>query len=177
MPPFLRDARLGSSFTEAADRLSEFAPSSFGQVLSSVVQSPFCPRLRGEQLRRSKTTIFLGVPATRQQTHAPRILLRPRSTQTRFTKIFRELGRPCPAYATPHEVACLHQKVQLRPCLFSQPHSGVSSTLGASQFCFGWTIARAPVAVVATTLPSSPQVPVSHVSSVRPLRPILVAVG
>ena len=156
MFPLVRQAGTGLRFPQADNCLSEFAPPSCGQVDSLVFRSPFRPRLRSEQLRRSKKSVFLGVPTIRQQAYASCILLRPRMSNTRIAKPLRELGRSSSTSATPHKTACLYQQMQLRPCLVSQRHGRMPNTLSASQLCSGWTITRVLATAVAAPLLPNP---------------------
>ena len=76
-------------------------------VVPLVALPPPGPRLHREQFRCSKKAIPLGVPATRQQTNATCVLLRPRMPDTRFAKLLCKLGCPRSTPAAPHEAASL----------------------------------------------------------------------
>ena len=82
-------------------------------VVPLVTLPPPCPCLRREQLPWSKKLILLGVPATRQETDASCVLLRPRMPDTRFAKLLCELGCSRSAPAAPHKAASLSQEVTL----------------------------------------------------------------
>ena len=78
-----------------------------------VALPPADPCLHREQFRRSKKTILLGVPTTRQQTDATCVLLRPRMPNTQFAKFLRKLGCSRSTPAAPHKAASLSQEVTL----------------------------------------------------------------
>ena len=119
-----------------------------------VALPPPRPCLRGEQLRRSKKRVFIGVPAVRQEAYTSRIFLRPRSSQTQLAKLLRELGRLCSTPAAPHEAARLHQRVSLRLCVLSQRHCRVPDALGAGQLRLRCSVARIPATRFTAPLPS-----------------------
>ena len=93
-----------------------------------VALPPPGPRFHREQFRRSKKAILLGVPATRQQTNASCMFLRPRMPDTRFAKFLRELGCSRSTPAAPNKAASLSQKVTLWPRVLSQCHRRMPHT-------------------------------------------------
>ena len=103
-------------------------------VVPLVALPPPCPCLHREQFRRSKKAILFGVPATRQQTNASCILLRPRMPETRFAKFLRELGCSRSTPATPHKAVSLCLEVTLWSCVLSQCRRRMPNTFYACQF-------------------------------------------